>query len=251
MTKSKFEIFLEKGFIHDVWMAQIHYFIYRTIGENHETLSALKSQMDRRLISHIQNSSHDLSILLLNRIFESKNKHKRNHTCLNNVLGKCEMQVSNQFPIIFPKWLPDEYNHPEIRNLSEISGVPIPVNGFRNAPIFINFLREVLATEKIQIAISSIKVVRDISIAHNEYMRENSIIDSFWAHFDLLQRIGRLFLIIMGKLFANTHYTTDYEVKPNTVDIQVMYQCNWLFEFIDEKVGQEKIVSWWLEKKTF
>lgn len=248
MTKSNFDQFLEQGFIHDVFMAQIHYFIYRTIGENHDSLSALESQMDTKMITHIQNSSHDLSILLLHRIFEKRSKRNSHHTCINNVLGKCEMQVSDHFPITFRDWLPDEYNYPEIQNLSQISGVPIPLKGFRNASFFIQFLREVLAVEKIQGAIVSIGKVRDSAIAHNEYIAKNPPIDSFWNHYDLLQRVGRLYLIIISKIFANTHYTTDYEVKPNTVDNQVMYECNWLFDFLVEKIGRDNIVCWWLEK---
>lgn len=232
------ELFLQNGLATDLIWCEIHYFIFRTLGENYKEVNNLTDENFLRHVAYLQNNSQDLALLNLARIFDRKS-NRHNVRCLEVLLDECEKSGSDHFSIVTLEY------YPSIEALERISEMRMEEEFLKSYPAFIEYLRTVLRSEKIKKSLKTIHHVRDKYIAHNEHVVKGENLESFWDDFAFLMNIAKLYLSIVGPLFFGTVYRHEDEVGLNKIDFNSFNQAYWIVEFLESKVGKEKVVRWW------
>ncbi len=245
MNTEELNSLFQSGLANDLFMSQIHYFVFRTLGENHERINTLDDKEQKQHLIYLQFSSHDLSIQYLARVFDKRMKYETSSLAL--ILEKCREIKLKDFLLIL------EYEHlnndlqpyPAINHLEEVSGIKIGVKEIGKPEILFDWIKSILETEKINNAIIQLKTVRDKFIAHNELNSGIEALDDFWSGYALLIKIGRLMTSLLSEIFTDTIYDHSVTIRPDEINMNVLLEVNWLIEYLEKILGRDSVTAWW------
>lgn len=234
------EVLLRKGLAEDLIWCEIHYFVYRTLGENYAQIKNVSNDGFQNHVAYLQGSAHDLMLLHLSRIYDRGSKRYKVR-CLDVLLEECEKLESKHFPI--PDDRLEYYN--SLVNLSKLSGLNLKSSNHSTNEGFRMYLKEILKSDRVKSAVENLKVVRSKYIAHNEHNPDLSGFNTFWDDCFFLMGIAKLFLSNIGLLYFNTNYRLEDDVKPNSVDYSTLINVNWLVEYLVKYIPEKELVYWW------
>ena len=116
------QIMLRKGLASDIFWCEIHYFIYRTVGENAVLVNELEDEYKKKQLGYLQSSAHDLVLIKLSHVFDRSSK-KYKVRCLNTIIDECRKIDSVYFPLAI------EY-YPNLEKISKLTETKFQVDGF-------------------------------------------------------------------------------------------------------------------------
>lgn len=245
LSSDDFGEYLQKGIASDIFKAQYHYFIFRTIGENHNAITNLCEEQDQKMFGYIQNAANYDSILSLSRVFDRPNR-RYNVSCLMSAIKNAEITESLYFPLTLEEEFEDaHYPHTPLVQIAELTGIDLDKVLYRNSAELCYYLLMVLDDGSQRSRINQIKTVRDKFIAHNEIQSEILSIDQFWDEYGYLLTLSRLYLSLLGELFANTALDVTGNPLNDGVSFQTMSNANWLFVKLEKLLSKEQIKQWW------
>lgn len=231
------ELFLQKGLATDIMWCEIHYFIFRSVGENSLVINEISNDHECQQLIYLQNTSQDLMLLSLSRIYD-KNSTQYNVRCIEALIEECSISSSVHFP------LEPEY-YPSIKDISELSGISINAEQYMNQDDFIIFLKNILNSDKTKKSLKKIRTMRNKYIAHNEHFVMPTNFELFWEECSFLLDLSKLYLSIIGSIFFNSNYRMDEKVGKNKVDHTAFMQTTWLTDFLEKSIGKDKMIYWW------
>lgn len=128
-------------------MSQVHYFIYRTIGESALAVKRIEESEGRKQLIYLQKTSMQMTLVSLSRIFDKKNRNKKfNVRCLETLSNECPGLPDN-----FPLKL-DYY--PDFKLLSLLANVIVPTSIDEKYQLIL-FYSIVLNSESVQNAVQT------------------------------------------------------------------------------------------------
>ena len=239
------ELLLRKGLAEDLIWCEIHYFVYRTLGENYAPINEVSDDGFQKHVAYLQGSAHDLMLLHLSRIYDrGSNRYKVR--CLDVLVQECEKLQVKDFPI------PDDglEDYPSLVNLSKLSGLKLKPTNYSTNEGFRMYLNDILESDRVKNAVKNLKIVRSKFIAHNEHNPDLSGFNTFWDDCFFLMGIAKLFLSNIGLLYFNTNYRLEDDVKQNKVDLSTLINANWLVEYLEKYISEGKLVHWWSDDES-
>ncbi len=224
--------FIEQGLASDFFEAERHYFIFRTLGSNSDSINNSADDFRKKAAVYLQNSSMDLCILDLTRIFDKKGKYPSR--CLEEVLLRCRNQKTAYFPL-------DLEYYPSISYLCDVAEVGVEQRHMSNQDSFTDLLFRVLKSTTVTNAIKSIKKIRDKHIAHNENLIGPIDLPTFWDDYFLLLSIAKSYLTIIGSVFVSAHYVLSEDPRSAKVEMSTYFQSAWVIELIESIIGGNEV----------
>ncbi|UCS92314.1 hypothetical protein KZP23_16620 [Echinicola marina] len=86
-SHEELEKFFQEGLANDLFFSIRHYFIFRTIGEHAYLINEFKDEDNAKILSYLQNSSHELCIISLCKFYDRKNRNNKYQVrCLETLL---------------------------------------------------------------------------------------------------------------------------------------------------------------------
>lgn len=132
MDKEEIINFFQGGIVTDLMYATRHYFIWRTIGENHSAIKDVANKNFDSLFGELQASSKELAILSLAKIFDSHNAKypvRSIHGFLDN-----DFEATPYFPMFT-----DDYKEFSIlRNNFDVQFIPVEIKHPNDLSHFLN-----------------------------------------------------------------------------------------------------------------
>lgn len=239
------EIEYRNGIYIDLFWAQYHYFIFRTIGENHGQIEKIPELYERHIFGSIQQGSWLAAILSLAKFYDSPHK-KYNVSCLKNFLESCKGAECQDFPLNTENEIYDDFNpYLAILKIESLTQIKRPSITFSKPFDFINYLESTLSSGFVTRRLKNIRIARDKFIAHNEIGSGIKSIDALWDDFADLVFIGRLYAHLLEEVFLSTHYEIWYPDSVNHVSLNILSNAKWLFEKMSKHIDPKRQVVWW------
>lgn len=232
-----FKTFFQEGLAHDIFMSQVHYFIYRTIGENALLVNQMKDSGERKQLNYLQETSMHMTLVSLSRIFDTQNRNKKYKArCLATLIEECD-RIPGSFPLNL-----DYY--PDLKKLSSLTNINVPA-GFDGKDQLIFFYSTVLNSDSVQNAVKNLKTVRDKFVVHNEHNPNIEQLSTFWDDCSFLQDIAKLCLSTVGKIFLGTSYAPLQKIDTNKFNFNIVYQSGWIVDLLEKVLGEDNVKIWW------
>lgn len=150
------ELFLQDGLQTDLIWCEVHYFIYRTLGENAEIINEQSNENFVRQVAYLQNSSQELMLLCLARIYDKRSK-RYEVRCLDTLLDKCISSNSGNFPLIL------EY-YPALGMVSDFTGIDLNDEDCESSETLTQYLRKILNSERVVSCMKNLHLIRSKTI---------------------------------------------------------------------------------------
>ena len=234
------ESFIE-GIVEDLFMAQYHYFIYRTLGENHKLINELSDETEQMSLKYMQISSSELAILHLAKVFD---RNMKSHS-LFSLMEECLNIHSDHFPLqLNVDSLPEDLlPYPALRQIELFTGTSLLKSTFQNPKSLMGYFHKVLNKPNIINAIRNVRIARNKGIAHND--KDVKPIPTFWDDYIFVLTLSRLMLAVLSEIFIHMNMGWDINLKPNSVSLNILTESNWIIEKLDKLFGRENINFWW------
>ncbi|MDO9553311.1 hypothetical protein [Rhodonellum sp.] len=230
--------FFEEGLANDLFMAQRHYFIFRTIGEHAHLINKFKDSNKAKNLAYLQSASENMVILSLSKIYDAQSKNKKYLVRSLQSLLHSEAFLSGEFPYELDYL--DSFNE-----LQKISGIPFQGNIIKSQEDLFEYLKSILDTELIKSKINDLKIIRDKYIVHNEHVDVNPKLQTFWEDVFVLQEVARLMLSVVGTIFLRSEYFQFSLLGTSKIHYSITSELFWVLKLLEEVVGKENINIWW------
>lgn len=237
MVNINYKDFFEKGIVSDLTAARSHYFIWRTIGENHYALEELGQPNPKYLFGALQAGSHSLAVLSMARIFDAvSNRHPNRsiYSLLSN-----DFESNGYYPMDFEEF-------------ESLAGLRNFVQSFYTVPAKINEycqlkseILEILNQAEVRSKIVNVKFIRDKFLAHNEHEVDYSHLENFWTEFEFLINLLSNMVYLLGLTITGVHYSKFRSGIRQDIDFAILLDHQWLFDELEQCIGNERFNYWW------
>lgn len=239
MDYEELKDFFQDGIVTDLMYAIRHYFIWRTIGENYDQIKSINNDNFDNLLGELQSSAHDLAIIRLSKIFDNRS-NKYQIRCITELL-EIEPVSTVQFPLRV------EY-YAEFYQITKLFPKFQPSSVIDSPLEFIELFKGFLENDELKSKINKLKFVRNKTLAHNEHglSKYNFESDDFWNDYLILLNFVKSFISLFGTLFLQSDYWQFSFTEINEIHFTSFSELYWLIKQLEEKIGKDKIVQWWV-----
>lgn len=237
MSKLNYKDFFEQGILSDLTAAKSHYFIWRTIGENHFTLAESNNPNHIHLFGMLQSGSHTLAVLSLARIFDTISNRHPNRSIYS--LLQFDFESNDYYPMDFEEF----ESLAGLRNFVQ-SFYEVPGKIYEYSQLKFNLL-EILKQPEVRSKIDGVKFIRDKFLAHNEHEVDYSHLSEFWTEFEFLINLLSNMVYLLGLTITGVHYSNFRAGKKQEIDFEIILNHNWLLDELQKCIGNERFNYWW------
>lgn len=230
--------FFHDGLGHDIFMAQRHFFVYRTIGEHANLINAASNSVEKSTLNYIQGLAMEQVIMSLSKAYDKKSRNgKFKVRSLETILDQ-DFSGYGKFPYSL------EYFN-SFTKLQELIGIKYPGEEIKTSEEFIGFLKSVLEIPVVKTKIDNLKLVRNKYIAHNEQLDSVPQIPEFWNEMVFLMDVAKLFVASLGEVYFKTNYFQYETIGFNSVNYTVLIELHWIIGLVTKVIGENKFTKWW------
>lgn len=231
--KEDFESLLKKGIAVDLLEAERHYFVFKLIGKNYDQVNKKDQSHRKQSLVYLQNASQELAILNLSRVFDRKN-NRYQVRCLDFIIDEC-ININSEY------FLLDTECYPAFKRMSDASGIELNDHSFESKEDLVILLKKILRSKSIVSSIKNLHTIRDKYVAHNEHNPKISSIESFWDDFPFLLHLGKLYLSVIGEIFAGQSFTFTMQSEIDEFSWETRTLTSWIADNLIEYLGEDKV----------
>lgn len=230
--------FFQDGLGHDIFMAQRHFFVYRTIGEHADLINKADKSNEKSTVNYIQGLVMEQVIISLSKAYDKKSRNgKFKVRSLETILDQ-DFSGYGKFPYSL------QYFN-SFAKLQELIGIKYPGGEIKTSEEFIGFLKSVLEVPVVKAKIDNLKLVRNKYIAHNEQLDSVPQIAEFWTEMVFLMDAAKLFIASIGEVYFKTNYFQYETTGFNNVHYTVLIELNWIISLVKKVIGESNFTKWW------
>jgi hypothetical protein len=230
--------FFQDGLGHDLFMAQRHFFVYRTIGEHADLINHADKSIEKSALNYMQGLAMEQVIMCLSKAYDKKSRNgKYKVRSLETILDQ-DFSGYGKFPYSL------EYFNSFIK-LQELIGIKFPSEEIKTSEEFIGFLKSVMEIPVVKAKIENLKLVRNKYIAHNEHLDAVPLIPEFWNEMVFLMDVAKLIVAVLGEVYFNSNYFQYESIGFSNVHYSILMELHWIISLIKTVIGDEDFKKWW------